>query len=239
MTYASLLLLPLGVAAGVVTTLAGQGGGLLLVIVLSQIVGPHAALALTTPALFFGNLHRAYLCRAVVDRNIALLTIVGVLPGAYLGGRFASLASPLLLKVALVVMTALAIAKAAKWLKVNLPRRAYVPAGLGIGFLAGTSGGAGVLLGPLIHSSGLRGSAFVGTVAVIAVALHAGRLVAYGGSGLLTTRDLPAAGLLALGIFAGNFAADRLRPRLGDRLTGRIELGTLVGCAVLSVLGVR
>ena len=74
---------------------------------------------------------------------------------------------------------------------------------------------------------------------MIAVALHAGRLVAYGGSGLLTTRDLPAAGLLALGIFAGNFAADRLRPRLGDRLTGRIELGTLVGCAVLSVLGVR
>lgn len=239
MSPASLLLLPLGVAAGVVTTLAGQGGGLLLVIVLSRVVGPHAALALTTPALFFGNLHRAYLCRKVVDRKIAVLTTVGVLPGAYLGGRFASLASPLLLQIALVVMTALAIAKAAKWLVVDLPRKAYVPAGLGIGFLAGTSGGAGVLLGPLIHSSGLRGSAFVGTVAVIAVALHAGRLVAYGGTGLLGVKDLPAAGLLAVGIFAGNFLADRLRPRLGERLTGRIELVTLVGCAVLSVLGVR
>jgi len=239
MAYAALLLLPLGIAAGIVTTLAGQGGGLLLVIVLSHFVGPHAALALTTPALFLGNLHRAYLCRKVVDRAIAWRTTLGVLPGAYLGGRFASLASPLLLKVALVAMTALAVAKAAKWLVLDLPRKVYVPAGAGIGFLAGTSGGAGVLLGPLVHSSGLRGSAFVGTVAVIAVALHAGRLVAYGGSGLLTARELPPAALLAVGIFLGNLLSDRLRPRLGEKVTGRFELGTLVGCAVLSVLGVR
>lgn len=239
MSVASLLLLPLGVAAGVVTTLAGQGGGLLLVIVLSHFVGPHGALVLTTPALFLGNMHRAFLCRKAVDRRIAALTTVGVLPGAYLGGRFASLASPLLLEVALVVMTALAIAKAAKWLTVDVPKKAYVPAGAGIGFVAGTSGGAGVLLGPLIHSSGLRGQAYVGTVAVIAVALHAGRLVAYGGSGLFGRGHLVPAALLAVGIFVGNFAADRLRPRLGEKLTGRFELGTLVGCAVLSVLGVR
>ncbi len=239
MSWWLLALLPLGAVAGVVTTLAGQGGGLLLVLVLSRFYGPHAALALTTPALFLGNLHRTWLCRQVIDRRIAWLTIAGVLPGAYLGGRFASVASPFVLQCSLVLMTALAVAKALKWLSFDVPRGAFVPAGLTIGALAGTSGGAGVLLGPLIHSSGLRGRVYVGTVAAIAVALHAGRLVAYGGSGLLTRRELPAAALLAVGIFVGNFVADRLRPKLGERFMGRVELSTLIACAALSVLGVR
>lgn len=239
MASSSLALLPLGVVAGVVTTLAGQGGGLLLVLVLTRLVGPHAALALTTPALFLGNAHRAWLCRNVVDRRLAWLITLGALPGAYLGGRFASLASPFLLQCGLVVVTAMAIAKAFGWLKVVVPRAAFFPAGATIGALAGTSGGAGVLLGPLVHSSGLRGQAFVGTVAAVAVALHAGRLVAYSGSGLLTWHELPAAGHLAIGIFAGNLVADRLRPKLEPRVTTRIELSALVGCALLSVLGVR
>lgn len=239
MSFLALALLPLGLVAGAVTTLAGQGGGLLLVLVLSAFVGPHAALALTTPALFLGNAHRAWLCRKVVDRRLAWLTIAGVLPGAYLGGRFAGLASPAVLQWALVLVTALAIGKALRWLTLDVPRGAFVPAGAGIGILAGTSGGAGVLLGPLVHSTGLRGGAFVGTVAVIAVALHAGRLLAYGGAGLLKVSDLPAASLLAVGIFVGNFVGDRVRPKLGERLTGRVELSTLVGCAILSVLGVH
>lgn len=239
MSIVTLGLVPLGILAGVLTTLSGQGGGLMLVLVLAWLVGPHAALALSTPALFLGNLHRSYLCRLVLDRRLALLISLGVVPGAYLGGRFASAASAFVLQCALVVVTGLAIAKAMKWLRFEIPRPAFLPAGAGIGFLAGTSGGAGVLLGPLVHSTGLRGQAFVGTVAVVAVALHAGRLVAYGGSGLLTLADLPRAAVLASGIFLGNFLADRLRPRLGEKVTGRLELWTLVGCAFLSVAGVR
>lgn len=237
MSPGALAIVPLGVAAGVLTTLAGQGGGLVLLLALAPFVGPHAALGLTTPALFLGNAHRAYLCRAAVDRRLAGLVVLGALPGAYLGGRLASSASPLFLRLALVAVTSLALAKAVGFLKFAVPRVAYAPAGAVIGALAGTSGGAGLLLGPLVYASGLRGPAFVGTVAVTAVALHAGRLVAYGAHGLLTVSSLPLAALLALGIFAGNALADRLRPRLGAHLTTRIELWTLIVCAVLSVVG--
>ncbi|HRG98150.1 MAG TPA: TSUP family transporter [Polyangiaceae bacterium] len=235
---AAALLVPLGFVAGVVTTLAGQGGGLLLVLALSAVVGPHGALALTTPALLFGNMHRAWLCRRLVAHRTAATLVVGVVPGAYVGGRFAGAAPAWLLSGALVLVTGLAVAKAAGWLKADVPTKALAPAGAAIGALAGTSGGAGLLLGPLVHSTGLRGAAFVGTVAAIATALHAARLLAYGSSGMLGPAQVPLAALLAVGIFAGNFAADRLRPRLGDRVTARLELGTLIGCAALALVGV-
>ena len=41
----TVLLGVLGLCAGVLTTLAGQGGGLFLLLLCSLLVGPHAALA--------------------------------------------------------------------------------------------------------------------------------------------------------------------------------------------------
>ena len=40
-----------GLAAGIITTVGGMGGGLVLLLLLSMLVGPMAALAMTAPAL--------------------------------------------------------------------------------------------------------------------------------------------------------------------------------------------
>ena len=57
----TLALAALGTIAGILTTLAGQGGGLFLLLAIAALVGPHEALAITAPALLLGNLHRAVL----------------------------------------------------------------------------------------------------------------------------------------------------------------------------------
>lgn len=236
------VLVALGLAAGALTSLAGQGGGLFLLIACSAIHGPRAALAMTAPALLVGNLHRAWLYRRSVDRAVAWRMMLGGLPGALLGGLLAGAMPEGLFDVVLVGMATLAIAKALRWIRFAVPRGALAPAGFGIGAMTGTAGGAGVLLAPVLLSSGLSGATYVGTSSVVAVVTHVGRVAAYGSVGLFADgggRIIVAAAALALAIFAGNSLAERVRPLLSPRTYIRIEYATLIVCVALSVARIR
>lgn len=227
----------LGLSAGVLTTLAGQGGGLFLLLLCSVLVGPRAALAITAPALLLGNLHRAVLFRRLIDRGVAGRMILGAVPGAFAGGFLAGKLPEWVLHVLLVGITALSVARALRWLAFEVPRSALGPAGFVIGAMTGTSGGAGVLFAPVLLSSGLRGAPFVGTIATVAFATHAGRVVAYASSGLFTRELVPTILVVALAITLGNALGGRARARLSERATVRLEYGVLVVCVGVSLLG--
>lgn len=231
-------LVVLGLAAGMLTTLAGQGGGLFLLLACSLVVGPHAALAITAPALLVGNLHRAVLFRRAIDRSVAVRMVAGAVPGSFVGGMLAGVTPGWVLQVLLVGLTVLTVARALGWLTFDVPRWALGPAGLGVGTLTGTAGGAGVLFAPVLLSAGLRGSAYVGTLSTIAFATHAGRVVAYASTGLLRRDLVVATVLVAVAITAGNALGERLRARLDPSLTTRLEYGVLVVCAAVAVLGI-
>ncbi len=227
----------LGLCAGVLTTLAGQGGGLFLLLLCSILLGPRAALAITAPALLIGNLHRAILFRRHIDRPVALRMILGAVPGAFVGGLLAGRLPEWGLHVLLVGITALSVARALRWLVFEVPRAALGPAGFVVGAMTGTSGGAGVLFAPVLLSAGLRGTAFVGTIATVAFATHLGRVVAYASSGLFTRELLAPIVVVALAITVGNAVGERVRARLSELTTTRLEYGVLVVCVGVSVLG--
>jgi uncharacterized membrane protein YfcA len=227
----------LGLAAGVLTTLAGQGGGLFLLLVCSVLVGPHEALAITAPALLLGNLHRALLFRRFLDRSIAARVIVGAVPGSFIGGLLAGAMPAWVIHVMLVGLTALTIARALRWLRFDVPRWALAPAGLLVGGMTGTSGGAGVLFAPVLLSAGLSGSAYIATLSTIALATHAGRVVAYASNGVFTRNLVLPIAVIALAIFAGNALGERVRARLSARVTSRLEYGVLVVCVGISLAG--
>ena len=233
----TLALAALGLLAGVLTTLAGQGGGLFLLLFCSLLGGPRMALAITAPALLLGNLHRALLFRSALDRGIAARVIVGAVPASFIGGLLAGAVPEWVLHVMLAGLTGLTIARALHWLSFDVPRWALGPAGFVVGGMTGTAGGAGVLFAPVLLSSGLRARAYVATLSTIAFATHTGRVVAYASNGFFT-RDLalPIA-VLALAIFAGNALGERVRSRLSDRLTTRLEYGVLVVCVGVSLAG--
>ena len=227
----------LGLSAGVLTTLAGQGGGLFLLLLCSVLLGPRAALAITAPALLIGNLHRAILFRRLIDRPVALRMILGAVPGAFVGGLLAGRLPEWGLHVLLVGITALSVARALGWVVFEVPRAALGPAGFVVGAMTGTSGGAGVLFAPVLLSAGLRGTAFVGTIATVAFATHLGRVVAYASSGLFTREHLAPIIVVALAITLGNAVGERVRARLSASTTTRLEYGVLVVCVGVSVLG--
>ena len=75
----------LGVLAGILTTVAGLGGGMVLMLALSLLTSPTVALAATAPALLAGNLHRSVMFRGQVDRRVATSFAAGAFPGALPG----------------------------------------------------------------------------------------------------------------------------------------------------------
>ncbi len=228
-----------GICAGALTTLAGQGGGLFLLLICSVLIGPRSALAITAPALLLGNAHRAVLFRRAIDRGVALRMTLGAVPGAFAGGLLAGALPEWTLQIMLVVLTGLAIARALRWLSFDAPRWALGPAGFVIGSMTGTAGGAGILVAPVMLSAGLKGRAFIGTVATVAFAMHAGRVVAYASNGLFDRELLLPIVVLSAAIFAGNALGERLRARVPDTTTTRLEYGVLVACVAVSLAGLR
>jgi uncharacterized membrane protein YfcA len=231
------LFLLLGLGAGVLTTIAGQGGGLLLLLACSALIGPHEALAVTAPALLLGNLHRSLLLRTHIDRPTAKRVIAGALPGALLGGLLAGMTPAWVLRCLLVVLTAVAIAKALGYVRFRVPQNALAPAGFVIGGLTGTAGGAGILFAPVLLSTGLTGRAFVATTSAVAVAAHIGRVAGYAGLGLFSKSLIAPTVAVTVAIFAGNAMGGRIHELLTPRRSMAIEYGALVVCVVLSVAG--
>lgn len=233
-----LTLSALGFVAGTLTMLAGQGGGLVLLLALSRLFGPHAALALSAPALLVGNLHRAWLCRDAIPPVLARTVATTAFPGAVLGGLVAGAMPPWGLRVALVLLTFLAILRATGRLRFTMSRRLLGVGCFGVGCLCGTSGGAGVLVGPLLLSAGLTGPAFVGSTAVAGSAIHLGRTLAYGSVGMVGASVVPRVAVLVAAIMAGNFTAHGARSRISAALQRRIEWATLLACVVLALADV-
>lgn len=229
----------LGFIAGLWTTIAGLGGGMILLFSLALWWGdPVAALAVTAPALLLGNAHRLALFRRDVDRAIGGPLVLGVLPGALVGGLIAVSVPPRVLQVAMGCIALVACARALGAFDWRPGRATLLPVGSAIGAVGATTGGAGVLVGPVLLSSGLHGERYVATTALIGVTLHAGRSVAYGVGGWMDGQVALLGLAVALAITCGNAVGKRLRPRIPTAWQRRIELGTAVGLVGLALIGV-
>lgn len=228
----------LGVIAGFITTLTGLGGGVFLLIVLAWALGPHQALAVSALALIVGNLHRLYLYRRLLNRPIAGRVALGVVPGALLGGLWASRLPESWIHAFMLAMVGLALLRKLIPGQPTMPRQALAPAGFAIGAAAGAAGGAGVLVSPLLLASGLRGDAYLACAAFIAIAMHLSRVLAYGAGGLMSEATVTSSAVLAIGIPFGNFIADKVRGWIGERAVDGLAYASLVVCAGLAVAGV-
>jgi uncharacterized membrane protein YfcA len=237
MTTTILVLLILGSLAGVVTTVAGLGGGLALLLALSLFWDPHQALAATAIALLVGNVHRVWMLRRQVSKKVVAAFALGAVPGSIAGGWLAVSLPAWVVQAFMVGSTALSIIHALSKSTWRPGPKMIAPAGVVIGGLTGASGGAAVLTSPLFLAAGLSGEAYVASLSASAVLMHIGRIVAYGAGGLVTSTTLGYAALLALAILAGNLAGRKLRTWT-SKIPGRsLEYASLVVCATLAVLG--
>jgi uncharacterized membrane protein YfcA len=235
----TILVLVLGLCAGILTTLAGAGGGVLLIVSLSLLLGPHAALAATAPTLLVGNAHRCLLYRDRIDRPIALRVALGAIPGSLLGGLLAVSIPKLVIELLFLTVTGYAVLRALGARGFTPPRQWLAPAGAVVGGVSATGGGAGLILSPLLLSTGLSGERYIATSAAVALCTHVGRLAGYSARGLVSRQLLGVAALATVAVVAGNLTGDRLRPYVAaPRRVAFVENATLALCAALATLGI-
>jgi len=233
----SLLLISLGVLAGLITTVSGLGGGMLLVSALALIWDPLSALTVTSLALLIGNGQRLYMYRRDVRYDFAWRLILGAMPGSIAGALVASSLPNIVLQVAIVAITGLALLQVFAAVSWKFPVSGLTPAAGGVGALAAMSGGGGFLLGPLMLSAGISGNRYVATAAATAVFIHIGRLIGYSANGMMSTEVCVTAAWLAVTIVIGNLIGRALRRSLSQRSLRGFEYGTPVIIALVAVAG--
>lgn len=231
-----MLPLLLGLAAGTLSTVAGMGGGMLLVLSLSLASSPLYAVAHTAPALLLANAHRAFLYRESLDRKVAGAFILGTVPAALVGSLVAVTLPEGVMPWILLGVALVAVGRGLGWIRWEPGPRALTPAGAATGGLAAVSGAG--LVGPVLFATGLRGDVFIATASASAVAMHLARMIGYGAGGLLRADSVLTVALVTAGLFGGNLAGRWLRERLGEKHTTRIGYATMLTLVGLALAGV-
>ncbi len=232
-----MLLTVIAVFAGMLTTVSGFGGGLLLLLAVTALEGARAALAATAVALLFANAHRIWMYRAEIRAQVTLPLLAGLVPGSLVGALLAATIPEWLVHAAMIAVVGLSLARAYTGWEWKPRRRVLALSGLVIGVLAGSAGGAGFLVGPVVLAAGVVGRRYLATTAVSAVAMHVARIIGYGAGGLMTTDVLQMAAVLAPALVIGNLLGNHVRDWIPDAWQRRVELGAPVVCVALALAG--
>lgn len=233
-------MLLVGVIAGAVTTVAGMGGGLVLLLVLAALLDdPLQALVLSSPALLVGNLHRTWSMRHAADWWVVAPLALGAVPAAFLVALWVADAPVAVIRWGMLGVALLAAVRGLGMVTWSPPRRWAVPVGIAAGAVQSTAGGSGVLLAPYLMGRGLSGRGYVATMAAVAVMLHVSRLSAFGAGGLVDLSVLVLGAAIALSIVVGNALGMRVASWMDARAQRRAQVAVLLGTALLAAVGMR
>lgn len=216
-------LLLLGGAALLASTLAavaGFGGAAVLLPVLVAAFGIRDAIPILTVAQLIGNGARVILNRHELDLRVVGWFALGGVPAALVGGVLFAHAP--LTALTRVLGAFLLLVVAWRHLRPGPPRRlplpAFAPLGAIFSFLSALLGSVGPLMAPFFLAYGLVKGAYIGTEALTTVVMHVTKLVAYGGTSILSVGSVGIG--LALGplMIAGSFVGKRIVDRLPERI---------------------
>ncbi len=212
----------------------------MLLPVLVAFFGVRDAIPILTVAQLVGNGSRVVLnWREVVLPVVGWFALGGVLLALLGGWLFATAPiSPLTRALGGFLLLVVAVRRFGLWKPARLPVRGFALLGAGFSFLSALVGSVGPLMAPFFLAYGLVKGAYVGTEAFATVVMHVAKLVAYGGTAILTVRGALVG--LALGpvMIAGSWTGKRIVDRLPEKVfVLLIEITMAAAGAVFLIAG--
>jgi uncharacterized membrane protein YfcA len=211
--------------ASVVGGVAGFGAGIIMLPLVAWAVGVRSAVPVLTVTMLVGNLARIWWSRGEIDRAVVVRFALGAMPATALGTvLYVGASSEGLGRIVgafLLLSVPLRRVLASSPFQMRL--RHFPILGALVGLLSGLVVTTGPVNTPFFLAYGLRRSAYIGTEAVCAMAMHVARGAALARYALLTWETV------ALGLALGGmmFAGSWLGRRLLDRMSDRIFLGVI------------
>lgn len=213
-----LLVLVVGLLAGVISGIIGTGSSIMLLPILAHTYGPKAAVPIMAVAALMANASRILVWwREVNLRAFAVYALTGA-PAAVLGARTMLVLPPRAVDAA-IGMFLLAMVPARHWLAarcIELRLRHLALAGAAVGFLTGIVVSTGPISVPVFIGYGLTKGAFIGTEAAASLAIYLTKVATFQGAGALPgdalMRGIGVGTTLMLGSFVAKPFVLRLAP---------------------------
>jgi uncharacterized membrane protein YfcA len=217
MTYVVVLFV--GLAAGLLSGVVGTGSSMLLMPVLVVSFGPQQAVPIMAIAAIFGNLGKALAWWREIDWRACLAYGATAVPGAALGVRTLLALPPHVVEVALGVFF-IAMIPTRRWLarmdfKLSLLQLALI--GGVVGFLTGIVVSTGPITVPVFMAYGLVKGAFLATEAAGSLLVYGAKVVVFGSFGALPFSVVLSGLIVGASLMAGAFAARVVVMRLSAR----------------------
>lgn len=236
-------LLVIGITAvltSIVSSIAGLGGGTVLLLVIAQFVAPTAAIPIQGAIQLASNGSRSVLLRDQISWPTVGWASLLVLPGSFLGVLVATSLPEDAIRVALAVFV-LVLAWRPHWLKFagtasSTPedsRGLLIGVGAMSGFVNSTVGASGPMTSIFYKAVTSTHVAFVATAAAAQVVAHISKLVAFSAAGWRVGEFLDLIAIGVAGVFAGSWIGTRLLGRVSEVWLDRLFK------VVLTVLAVR
>lgn len=204
-------------AASLVSGIGGFGGGMVLAIAVSPLVGPKMILPLISVFAFFSNVSRAVVYRRTIDWRRVLLIIAASVPGLALGVVFYDWAPErvILVLLGLTLIASIPMRRALKRRDRSIGHGGLAVFGLVFGFVSGTALGSGMIIIAGLVGSGLQGPMLLGTDAVIGLLNSALRVGAFRSLDLLPNDIILAGAVMGVMTFPGTLVARAIVERMG------------------------
>lgn len=224
----------------ILSAVAGLGGGVILLLVITQFVAPTTAIPIQGAIQLVSNGSRAMLLRSTVSWPVVGWASIMVVPASFLGVAVATSLPEDVVRLALATFVLILAwrpqllkARGAAQRAADQARPMLVGIGAVSGFLNTTVGASGPVTSPFVKAVTVSHKAFVATAATMQVLAHVAKLVAFSAQGWSITDHLAMIAVGVAGVVVGSWIGTRLLDRVSE---ARLDLLFKV---VLTALAVR
>jgi uncharacterized membrane protein YfcA len=215
---------------------AGYGTGALMPLILVPVVGAAPVVPIIAISAMFTNSARVMAFRHLLDRRRAVIALVCALPTCVLGAWLYTLLTGrgAALVIGSTLISTVPLRRILKRRGHQLGEKGFAFAAAGWGVLVGGTTGAGVILLSLLMATGLEGAAVIATDASISIVMGAVKLLVFGIAGVLTSKVIAIALLIAAVAFPCTFLAKLIVERMPVHVhTAILDAIVIIGGTVM------